>query len=121
MKRALQRSGAERRGASRDEPRRPRELITASGAAEIIGVSAAAVSNYRARGASRARPAFPDPWFEIGPVVLYVRAEIEVWAADRAARTAERAAARVARLETDLAAARAAARAIGATGARKGT
>lgn len=108
----------------RTDARRPDELITASGIAELLDVVPSAVSNWRKRNLD---PPFPAPWFEVpthGAVyrahALFVREEVESWHADHAARISASSARRIASLERQLARARARAGRRTVSGTREG-
>lgn len=86
----------------RTDARTPGELVTSGEIARLLGVNPSAVSNWRKRAVD-----FPAPWIEINAAApyahaLFVRAEVEVWAADRDTARAESKARRIARLEREL-------------------
>ena len=98
----------------RNDARRPDELITASGIAALLGVTPSAVSNWQTRTETGTLDTpFPQPWFQYPArnpkkvAGLFVRSEVEEWYADRRAIAVERNARNIARLEAQLAAARA--------------
>jgi transcriptional regulator with XRE-family HTH domain len=79
----------------------PAELVSLGDVARMAGVLPSAVSNWRHRSRS-----FPEPWGtwgEAGGLALWLRVDVETWLADREAVRARRRAARVARLEQELA------------------
>ncbi len=81
----------------RTDARTPDELISSGEIARLFGVNPSAVSNWRTR-----HPGFPDPWLEIGTLVLYVTEEVEQWQAERAAESVDSKARRIAQLERAL-------------------
>jgi len=70
----------------RQDARRPDELVNTSAAAELLGVTTSAVSNWRKRPVY---PPFPLPWLVIPaprsahPIALFVRSEVLTWGATR--------------------------------------